>query len=58
MEEIYGDKVCKTYIPRSINFTKAIRNKKTIYDYAPGSHAAVQHMKLVDELLDKWEKAT
>jgi len=56
MEEIFGDKVCKTSIPRSIKFAEAPSHNQCIYDYVPESRAAVQHMKLVDELLERWDK--
>ncbi|MGE4494930.1 MAG: ParA family protein [Methanosarcina sp.] len=55
-EDIFGDKVCKTSIPRSVKFSEAPSYNQCIYDYAPESRAAVQHMKLVDELLEKWER--
>lgn len=55
MKEVFGDKVCKTSIPRSVRFAEAPSYNQCIYDYVPGSYASTQHMKLVDELLTKWE---
>lgn len=54
LEEVFGDKVCKTSLPYSIAFADASMYDKSIYDYAPQSSAAVRCMKLVDELLKKW----
>jgi chromosome partitioning protein len=57
MVDLFGDKVCKTSIPRSVKFAESPSYNKCIYHYVPGSHAAIQHLKLVDELLAKWEGA-
>ncbi|QIB90125.1 ParA family protein [Methanosarcina mazei] len=54
-EQALGDKVCKIGIPKSVKYDEASGNKTSIYGYAPGSSASIQHMKLVDELLEKWE---
>lgn len=56
--EVFGDKVCRTTMPQTIKLDEALHYKKSIYDHAPRSYAAVQSMKLVNELLDRLEKAT
>lgn len=53
--EVFGDKVCRTNMPETIKFDEAMYHKKSVYDYGPKSYAAIQCMKLVDELLERWE---
>lgn len=55
LEELFGDKVCKTVIPETIKFDEALLKNKSVHDYAPKSNASIQCMKLVDELLERWE---
>lgn len=57
--EAFGEnKVCKISIPDSIKFEEAAANRQSIYALAPKSYSAVQYMRLVDELLKKWEGVT
>lgn len=56
LDEVLPGKTCQTVISHSLMFPDAQAENKTIYDYAPRSHFAVQYLKLVDELLERWER--
>lgn len=57
VQEIFGDKVFKTQIPRNVKLDEAQKHGKSIFDYDPMSRGAKAYADLVREVLEK-EKVT
>ena len=56
IQETFGDKSFKSYIPRNIRLAEAPAHKKSIFDHDSKSEGAKAYKKLAKELLDNNEK--
>ena len=54
VQEVFGDTVLNTTIPRSIKLAEAPSHKQTIFDYASDSTGAKAYTDLSNELMDRW----
>lgn len=54
MQEVFGDILLNTAIPRSIKLAEAPSHKQTIFDYASDSTGARAYMDLSNELMERW----
>ncbi|MCD4843419.1 MAG: ParA family protein [Methanosarcinales archaeon] len=54
VNEIFGDMVLNTTIPRNVKLAEAPSHKQTIFDYADMSTGAKAYTDLTSELLDLW----
>lgn len=54
IQEIFGDALLNTTIPRNIKLAEAPSHNQTIFDYASDSTGAKAYMDLSNELIGRW----
>ncbi len=54
IEKIFGQKVFKTVVPRSIRLSEAPSHGKSIYEYEPNSKGSLAYEKIADELIERF----
>jgi len=54
MQEVFGELLLNTTIPRNIKLAEAPIYKQTIFDYASDSTGAKAYMDLSNELMERW----
>ncbi len=54
LSRFFGDKLCKTTIPRNIRLAEAPSHGKPVLLYDPRSRGAESYMQLAQEILDKY----
>jgi chromosome partitioning protein len=54
IQEIFGDALLNTTIPRSIRLAEAPSHRQTIFNYASDSTGAKAYMDLSNELMERW----
>ena len=53
IKKVFGDKVFKTTIGRSVRLEESPAYRETIFTYAPSSSGAIQYQKLAKEVLER-----
>jgi chromosome partitioning protein len=53
IKSVFGDKVFKTYISKSVKLEESPAYRESIYTFAPGSIGAEQYTKVVEELIER-----
>jgi chromosome partitioning protein len=53
IKRVFGDKVFKTYISKSVKVEESPAYKESIFTYAPSSIGAQQYRKVADEILER-----
>lgn len=51
--EVFGDKVFKTYISKSVKLEESPAYKESIFTFAPDSIGAIQYKEIAEELLER-----
>jgi len=51
--EVFGDKVFKTYISKSVKLEESPAYKESIFTFAPESIGAIQYKQIAEELLER-----
>lgn len=51
--DVFGDKVFKTYISKSVKLEESPAYKESIFTFAPDSIGAIQYKKIAEELLNR-----
>ncbi|HEK84999.1 MAG: ParA family protein [Candidatus Saccharicenans sp.] len=51
--EVFGDKVFKTYISKSVKLEESPAYKESIFTFAPDSIGAIQYKQIAEELLER-----
>jgi len=50
----FGDRVFRSLVPRSVRLSEAPSFGQTIFQYAPGSLAALAYRNLCEETAERW----
>jgi chromosome partitioning protein len=53
IRKVFGNKLFKTYISKSVKLEESPAYKESIFTYAPGSIGAEQYRKVAEEILDR-----
>jgi chromosome partitioning protein len=56
IKKVFGEKLFKTYISKSVKLEESPAYKESIFTYAPGSVGAEQYRKIAEEMLHRAEK--
>lgn len=51
--KVFGDKVFKTYISKSVKLEESPAYKESIFTYAPNSMGALQYRKIAEEIIER-----
>lgn len=53
IQKVFGNKLFKTYISKSVKLEESPAYKESIFTYAPDSVGAVQYKKVAEEIIDR-----
>jgi chromosome partitioning protein len=53
IRRVFGNKLFKTFISKSVKLEESPAYKESIFTYAPGSIGAEQYRKVAEEILDR-----
>ena len=53
LEELFGNKILKTRIPKTIRLDEAQCEQKSIFDYDPGCKGAIAYQSLTQEIINQ-----
>jgi len=51
--EVFGEKVFKTFVSKSVKVEESPAYKESVFTYAPNSAGALQYRKIAEELLER-----
>jgi chromosome partitioning protein len=54
--KVFGKKVFKTHISKSIKIEESPAYRESIFTYAPGSTGALQYRQVAEEILERAKK--
>jgi chromosome partitioning protein len=50
---VFGEKVFKTFVSKSVKVEESPAYKESVFTYAPNSAGALQYRKIAEELLER-----